>query len=174
MSSCIFNVFCFLFKDATSKESSHHELASASTVSVSKNINDSNIEDVEKASSNDGLINDGNNDSDEVVVEAKRRRKSPPVQIRQKEQEEGGGLFSPQRPPSSSLSEPSCEEPKRLSLKSPLDLEAVTRGRDEAMSPRNKSETEMASGSIQAALAALQAGQSSLNQVCKRILPNYE
>ena len=54
-----------------------------------------------------------------------------------------------------------------MSLKSPLDLEAVTRGRDEAMSPRNKSETEMASGSIQAALAALQAGQSSLNQVCK-------
>ena len=61
-----------------------------------------------------------------------------------------------------------------MSLKSPLDLEAVTRGRDEAMSPRNKSETEMASGSIQAALAALQAGQSSLNQVCKRILPSYE
>ena len=131
----------------------------------SKNINDSNIEEVEKASSNDG-----NNDTDDVVVEAKRRRKSPPVQIRQKEQEEGSGLFSPQRPPSSSLSEPSCEEPKRLSLKSPLDLEAITRGRDEAMSPRNKSETEMASGSIQAALAALQAGQSSLNQVCKRII----
>ena len=150
--------FCNFLKDA--KETNE---------AGSKNINDSNIEEVEKASSNDG-----NNDTDDVVVEAKRRRKSPPVQIRQKEQEEGGGLFSPQRPPSSSLSEPSCEEPKRLSLKSPLDLEAVTRGRDEAMSPRNKSETEMASGSIQAALAALQAGQSSLNQVCKRILPNYE
>ena len=130
----------------------------------SKNINDSNIEEAEKASSNDG-----NNDSDEVVVEAKRRRKSPPVQIRQKEPEDS--LFQPQRPPSSSLSEPSCEEPKRLSLKSPLDLE--TRGRDEVMSPspRKQSETEMAN-SIQAAMAALQAGQISLNQVLLKFHEN--
>ena len=171
------------FKDAKeSSSSSLHETAStaigaaitASGSSGKHNINDSsaNIEEVEKASSNDGN-NDGM--ADEVVVsEAKRRRKSPPVQIRQKadaqmpEDGSGGGIFSPQRPPSSSMSEPSCEEPppKRLSLKSPLDLEARSdRGAMSSPSPRPKqSESEMAN-SIQAALTALQAGQVSLNQV---------
>ena len=176
------------FKDAKecSSSSSLHETAStaigaaAITASGSSsgkhNINDSsssglNIEEVEKASSNDGN-NDGMSSDEVVVSEAKRRRKSPPVQIRQKadpsQMPDEGGIFSPQRPPSSSMSEPSCEEPqpKRLSLKSPLDLEARSdRGAMSSPSPRPKqSESEMAN-SIQAALTALQAGQVSLNQV---------
>ena len=136
-----------------------------------KNINDisaSNIEhqgNEEKASSHDG-----NNEADEVVVEAKRRRKSPPVHLRHhKEQDE----LSLQRPPSSSFNE-SPEDSKLgkagLSLKSPLDLESSSREEppsSPASSSTNKEDSSPpdAAGSIQAALAALQAGQISLNQV---------
>jgi hypothetical protein len=136
------------------------------TAEEDKNIND-NIEFDEASSSRGAASNHGNNDADEVVVEAKRRRKSPPVQIRQQQLDthEDNNLFSP-----SSVVSAACEDAVKsavrgLSLKSHVDLEQ--RGRDdEPVSPPRKEESPAdVSASVQAALAALQAGQISLNQV---------
>ena len=142
-------------------------------MAVSKNITDSNIEEDERASCNDGGNNqDAASSSDEVVVEAKRRRKSPPVQISRQQQNKED--FN------ESLETHNAVVPKigkGLSLKSASDLEAepsASAAASEATSTSSSSagkeegNQDMA-GSIQAALAALQAGQISLNQVISKI-----
>ena len=138
-----------------------------------KNINDSssNIEEDERASCNDGNNLDAS--SDEVVVEAKRRRKSPPVQISRQQSQPHKEDFNESLETNNAVPKIG----KGLSLKSASDLEAepsASAAASEATSTSSSSagkeegNQDMA-GSIQAALAALQAGQISLNQVISKI-----
>ena len=90
-----------------------------------------------------------------MVVAAKRRRKSPPVQI-SRQQSQNKEDFN------ESLETPALAKVgKGLSLKSASDLEEPETA---STSSKEEGNQDMA-GSVQAALAALQAGQSSLNQV---------
>lgn len=116
-----------------------------------EDINEKNIENTNEDNE------EHTNDADEVVVEAKRRRKSPPVQIRQASQQ----AKLEDEPSFNESLESEKPVAGRLSLKSPLDLEA----RNETESPK----PDMA-GSIQAALAALQAGQISLHQLSMQLM----
>lgn len=144
-----------IFTDILGKESKETNEASTGA----KNINDSsNIEeDSEKASCNDG----NNLEDDEVVVAAKRRRKSPPVQI-SRQQSQNKEDFN------ESLETPTLAKVgKGLSLKSASDLEEPE-NTSTSSKEGNEGNQDMA-GSIQAALAALQAGQISLNQVIEII-----
>ena len=162
------NVFILLI-GKESKEGSNDINAMA----VSKNITDSNIEEDERASCNDGGNNqDAASSSDEVVVEAKRRRKSPPVQISRQQQNKED--FN------ESLETHNAVVPKigkGLSLKSASDLEQAeqppsslpaseaTSSTSSSSASKDEGNPDNMAGSVQAALAALQAGQISLNQV---------
>lgn len=122
------------------------------------------MEDEEDEKSNNEDTSQSNDDQEVVVSEAKRRRKSPPVQIKQHKGNDSS--FEDSKPFKGGLS-----------LKSPLDLESRNNVARESVSPPVSSSGakepeqngDMAS-SIQAALAALQAGQSSLNQLSMQLM----
>ena len=109
-------------------------------------------------------------DSEESKLnEAKRRRKSPPVQIKQsKESEER---------PNSALFDDNLEPTAKrlgLSLKSPLDLELRISADESSSPPASAANTEdnkpNPSNGFQAALAAWQTTQETLNQLSMQLV----